>query len=121
MLIRSLAVVVLVVACGAEPVAVTTTVPSTTAAATTTTTMTAARSQWCLERDAGAWTEPPTPQPYDPAPLEAEKAEILRRLERATAQSLREADAAYDNMAETWADDPATLAEVEDARRQTRA
>lgn len=112
-----------VAACGAEPVVVTAAAPSTTVVAVTTTatTTTVPRSEWCLERDAGAWTEPPEPRPYDRAPLEAEKAERQRRLDRTLAQQLGQTDVMFNNMAETHADDPEFLAEIDDSHRSTRA
>ena len=106
--------------CGAAPDAITaaatTTEATTTIAAPTTTTV--PRSQWCLDRDDSQWPEH-HPEPYDPAPVDAEKATILRRLDRSLEQQIGQANAAFGNMAENRADDPASLAEVEQARQST--
>ena len=73
---------------------------------------------WCKNRDVGLWPSH-EPIPYDPAPLDTEKATILRRLDRTLEQEIGQTNTAFGNMAEIYADDPAILAEVEQARQST--
>ena len=80
-------------------------------------TTTTARSEWCLERDAGRWTQR-EPEEYDPSPQDAEKADIQRRLDRLLAQQIQEANTMFGNMLETYADNPALQAGIEDARQR---
>ena len=106
----------------AETALTTTTVPTTTTTAPETTTT--ARSEWCLERDAGRWTQRGLEE-YDPSPLDAEKADIQRRLDRLLAQQIQEANTLFGNSLEIHADDPALKVEIEESRqraiRQIRA
>ena len=91
-----------------------TTAPTTTATAPETTTT--ARSEWCLERDAGKWTETEVEE-YDPSPLNAEKAETQRRLDRTLANETQQANTLYDNLLEVHADDPARQADLQESRQ----
>lgn len=122
--LRAAAIGLLIAAgCGAPSETVTATIPaSTTATAPTTTTPPAPtttavqRSVWCNNRGAGLWPNH-EPTPYDPAPLDTDKATILKRLDRSLEQQIGQANAMYDNMADTYADDPAILTEVEQGHR----
>ncbi len=115
--------VVIVSACATQPTTTTTSdTPTTTITATTTTTAatttTAKRSVWCNNRDAGLWPQH-EPTPYDPAPLNADKAAIVKRLSLSLDRNIGQTNTAFDNMAEIHADDPAILTEVEQARQST--
>ena len=88
------------------------TAPTTTAAPTTTI---AARSEWCLERDAGGWTQR-EPEPYDPSPLEAWMADTQRLLDQELAQQIQQANTVYSNMIERNANRPDIQANIEETR-----
>ena len=94
----------------------TTTATAATAPTTTVTvpeTTITARSEWCLERDAGRWTER-EPEDYDPSFLDAEKAAIQRHLDLLLAQQLQEANTIFDNfLLRTRAGEPAIQADSE--------
>ena len=116
------ALLALVVGCGTvvetAPATAPTTTPATTSQAPATTSE--PRSVWCNNRDAGLWPRY-DPEPYDPSFLDAEKAAIQRRLDATLADSLETADRIYAHDAETYADDPDTLTELEDSHRRLRS
>lgn len=77
-----------------------------------------ARSQWCLDRDSGQWPEYHS-EPYDPGPLEAEKATIQQRLNLALEEELGTTVRMFGILQENRADDPALQAEIEASKQST--
>ena len=64
--------------------------------------------------------EPPPREPYDPSPLDAEKARKRREFERILAQHTQAANDSYDSSIQR-SDNPAVQAEIENARQNALA